>query len=555
MRILLAITILVLASCSVADKKQYSDSKTTAILTEKLDSITSTGNYEQAIAFGRKAYALAGRTGNTRLAVSTGARLGRLFYKTFEPDSMYFYFDVVMQDAETLKMYPELIMIHNTTGVFNLINALEFENAIHHFHTGMEYARESGDNDWYYRLLVNVSIIQYIRKDSAGLATAGEIDNYGQQTGNTFFNSVGAQMYAYMYHALGNDRMALSYLQKAMQWPEYSTGSNSCEPLYASVLAALGRDREAEDVFRHCIDSHTDADSTLRVETYAGYGQFLKDRGRYAEAVRYLLKGLDITETHHLYFYGYNIYRNLSDIYQETGDYSLSVKYLNKYYSIKDNVFNVERERSFNNLIQKYEHQKTAIELQEKDLLLLRQRQIMELVGAAFVVALILVLAVVMRNRAQNKMYQQLIIKYNAYKEREERLLQRLSEEGEKRTDTENTKIRQLFDRMCVKMLDERLYTQKSLTVEDMAAMLGTNRSYLSKAVNTYAGVSFNAYLNSLRIKESIKILSDPENDMPIKQVADEVGYSNMTSFYNNFVKETGIPPSKFRSESQNIHI
>lgn len=98
-------------------------------------------------------------------------------------------------------------------------------------------------------------------------------------------------------------------------------------------------------------------------------------------------------------------------------------------------------------------------------------------------------------------------------------------------------------------MRQEKMYAVKNLTVEDMAARLGTNRSYLSRAVNTYAGVSFNAWLNSMRIKESIKLLS--ETDMPIKKVADEVGYANLTTFYNNFIKETGVPPSKFRTESK----
>ena len=100
-----------------------------------------------------------------------------------------------------------------------------------------------------------------------------------------------------------------------------------------------------------------------------------------------------------------------------------------------------------------------------------------------------------------------------------------------------------------------KLYTLKNLTIEETAARLGTNRSYLSNAVNTYAGMSFNAYLNSLRIKASIKLLSDPACDTPIKQVAGDVGYATITSFYNNFIKETGIPPSKFRSESQNLKI
>ena len=521
---------------------------------EALDSLTASGDYAQAIAYARDAYSTSLDNGNAAQAVRLGARLGRLYYMTFEPDSMYWYFDAVMQTAESQKMYQELMMIHNTTGVFNLINALEYENAMHQFHLGMAYAEECGDMDYYYRMMVNVCIIHYVRKDPNGLASAGEIYDYGVENDKPYFVYIGSLMYAYMYHALGDDAKALEYLEEGMRWPEFSTGSNSSDPLYASVLAAVGRSDEAERIFLHCLNEHTDEDSTLRVEAYAEYGRFLMHGRRYEEAVYYLSKGLEITEKYHLYFYGYAIYQELSEIYLAMGQYEQSVKFLNKYYEIKDNVFNVEKERSFNNLIQKYDRQQNEMRLQEMDMQLLKQRQLLEMICAAFVVALILVLAVVMRNRTQNRMYQQLIIKYNSYQKREEALLQRLAEAGRKST-SESERIKELFERMCKVMQEQRMYTQKNLTIEDVAARLGTNRSYLSKAVNTYAGVSFNVYLNSMRIRESIRILSDPENDVPIKQVADEVGYSNITSFYNNFAKETGVPPSKYRSELKNMKL
>ena len=56
----------------------------------------------------------------------------------------------------------------------------------------------------------------------------------------------------------------------------------------------------------------------------------------------------------------------------------------------------------------------------------MKQRQLIELVVAAFIVAVVVVLAVVLRNRSQNMMYRQLVVKYNAYQKREKELLERL---------------------------------------------------------------------------------------------------------------------------------
>lgn len=514
-----------------------------------VDSLVSAGQYGRAVGVARTQYDSARLSGDRRVAVGLGARLGRLYYMNFSPDSMYYYFDDVTQDAEELEMYQECIIIHNIIGVFSLINAIEYENALHHFYAAMDYAEKSDNTDAYYKLLTNVAIIHYIRKDPAGLAAAGEIYDYGSRTGDSYFMYAGALMYAYMHHSLGNDAEALGYIREAGQWPEYSVGSDSYEPLYASILASLGRDDEAERVFLHCLETHRNVDSTIQVEALAGYGKFLAGKGRYAEAVAYYTRGLEITEKYQLYFYGYGIYQELAEVYTAMGEYDLAMEYLTMYYSLKDKVFNVERERSFNSLIRRYESQKNANELQRRDMQLLKQRQLTELVIAAFVVALVVVLAVVLRNRSQNMMYRQLVEKYNAYQKREKELMERLEAVKHDGACGENGRIRQLFDRLSELMRQEKMYAVKNLTVEDMAARLGTNRSYLSRAVNTYAGVSFNAWLNSMRIKESIKLLS--ETDMPIKKVADEVGYANLTTFYNNFIKETGVPPSKFRTESK----
>ncbi len=515
----------------------------------EVDSLASAGQYEKAVSLARSIYDSARMSGNRREAVASGARLGRLYYMTFSPDSMYYYFDAVTQDAEELQMYPECIIIHNITGVYNLINAIEYENALHHFYEAIDCAEKSGSTDAYYMLLINVSIIHYIRQDPAGLATAGEICDYGRRTGDSYFMYTGALMYAYMYHSLGNDQEALRYIREAEQWPEHSVGSNSYEPLYASVLASLGRNGEAESVFLHCLEAHRSDDSTMQVEALAGYGKFLAGNKRYREAVEYYRRGLDITEKYQLYFYGYGIYQELAEVYSAMGEHDRAVEYLSMYYDLKDRVFNVEKERSFNSLIRQYEGQKNANELQHRDVQLLKQRQLIELVVAAFIVAVVVVLAVVLRNRSQNMMYRQLVVKYNAYQKREKELLERLDAVKQDGLGGENGTIRLLFDRLSDFMRQEKMYAVKNLTVEDMAARLGTNRSYLSRAVNTYAGVSFNAWLNSMRIKESIKLLS--ETDMPIKKVADEVGYANLTTFYNNFIKETGVPPSKFRTESK----
>lgn len=513
-----------------------------------IDSLADCGQSREAISIGRTAFAGTEDTEEgTRGRVRLGARLGRLYYMESMPDSMYFFFNAVTDDADRLEMYRESMMMHNATGVYNLLNALDYENALFHFQQGLECAEKSGDEDFLHKLLVNISIIHYMRRDPAGLTTSQEIYDYGERTHNSYFSYTGALMSAYMYHCLGEDEQALERVTEAAQWPEYSSGPNSLEPLKGSILAALGRDDEAERTFLGCLNDPEVSDGTVLIELHMNYGKYLASKRRYQEAEQHYLKGLATAESSGMHFYAYSMYEELANLASAAGEYEKAVKWLGRYNEMKNDVFNVEKERSFNNLIRQYENQRNAMEIQKRDIELLRQRQLIRFILVIFVLTAVSVAAVAARIRIRNRMYRQLVSKYNAYLEREKMLMERFSEN---RRDSGSEVIKQMFERLEALMKDERLYAVKNLTIEDVAGRLGTNRSYLSKAVNTYAGASFNSYLNSIRIKESIKMLSDPENDAPIKQIADEVGYSNITSFYNNFTKETGVPPSRFRAET-----
>lgn len=189
------------------------------------------------------------------------------------------------------------------------------------------------------------------------------------------------------------------------------------------------------------------------------------------------------------------------------------------------------------------------MKLQQKDMQILRQKQSIGLIAGALLLAVILAAAIYTNYRLRDRMYRKLVIKYNESLRRE----QALQEAYRKGSESEDERLRELFRQLDDMMTGERLYERKNLTIEEAARLLGTNRGYISRAVNSFAGVSFNAYVNAFRIKAAVAILSDRTNTTPIKVLADRLGYNNLTSFYNNFFKETGVPPSKFRQEIRKL--
>ena len=102
-------------------------------------------------------------------------------------------------------------------------------------------------------------------------------------------------------------------------------------------------------------------------------------------------------------------------------------------------------------------------------------------------------------------------------------------------------------------LLNPEVFTDSSISKDKIASLLGTNRTYISKIVNEIYGMTFPQFINSLRIKEAVRRLSDPRCDTPLKALSAQLGYSSMTTFYAKFSEATGMTPAAFREKSRNI--
>ncbi|WP_163222381.1 AraC family transcriptional regulator [Bacteroides sp. 214] len=121
-----------------------------------------------------------------------------------------------------------------------------------------------------------------------------------------------------------------------------------------------------------------------------------------------------------------------------------------------------------------------------------------------------------------------------------------------KEKETENalsTEEIELMQRVAQLVEKERIFTQPELTLIDLANRLEINRTYLSAAINHCTGQSFSNYLAQLRVREAVRIMSDPQNaKLTIDSVAFNAGFSDRHNFYRAFKRETGLSPTAFRN-------
>ena len=100
-------------------------------------------------------------------------------------------------------------------------------------------------------------------------------------------------------------------------------------------------------------------------------------------------------------------------------------------------------------------------------------------------------------------------------------------------------------------MSEEFLYRDPELTKEKIADMLKTNRTYLSQVINERTGMSVPQYINSYRIKEAIRILSNTSDNTPLKAIVIDLGFNSMSTFYKLFQTSVGMTPTLYRKKVQ----
>lgn len=108
-----------------------------------------------------------------------------------------------------------------------------------------------------------------------------------------------------------------------------------------------------------------------------------------------------------------------------------------------------------------------------------------------------------------------------------------------------DSKIAPLLD----KWVAEKGFCTPELTIKDVAQNLGTNHSYLSSYLNNHLGMSFQVWLNTLRIQES-QILLTEDKVRSIEEIGTMVGIPQSYNFSRWFRIVTGTTPFRYRKEN-----
>lgn len=116
------------------------------------------------------------------------------------------------------------------------------------------------------------------------------------------------------------------------------------------------------------------------------------------------------------------------------------------------------------------------------------------------------------------------------------------------KTDTDQTLDRHL-DRLnyILQYLDS--HYQEPLSLQDIADRMHMNYHYLSHFFKNIAGISFQDYLNQLRLDKSLQLLKNKTNT--ITSIALNTGFPSTKAYTRSFKNKYGILPSEYRQNIQ----
>ena len=106
----------------------------------------------------------------------------------------------------------------------------------------------------------------------------------------------------------------------------------------------------------------------------------------------------------------------------------------------------------------------------------------------------------------------------------------------------------QLMQRICDLMEQQQPYLQSDLKLNDVAAMLNTNRNIVSNCINSQRACSFSQFVGTYRV-EYAKQLMRRQKDVKIAEVWMQSGFTNETSFFRTFKSVTGLTPNEWKAK------
>lgn len=103
------------------------------------------------------------------------------------------------------------------------------------------------------------------------------------------------------------------------------------------------------------------------------------------------------------------------------------------------------------------------------------------------------------------------------------------------------------YVKLVDKFIANKHYLDPSMNMEKLASLVNIPKTHLPLLFQNHYKMTFNQFLNQLRIQYACKRLEEPSFSLSVDELADECGFRSRASFYRNFNQEKSCTPLEYR--------
>lgn len=126
-------------------------------------------------------------------------------------------------------------------------------------------------------------------------------------------------------------------------------------------------------------------------------------------------------------------------------------------------------------------------------------------------------------------------------------------EKGVPEIALKNENSAKLKEKLLDLFLKEEVFKNPELKITDVSEKLSTNRTYISKLINTEFSCTFSEFVNRYRVIEAKKLLQEESSkNYSLDYISEKSGFGSMVNFMRVFRDIEGTTPGKYRETKLN---
>ncbi|MDE5877022.1 MAG: helix-turn-helix domain-containing protein [Muribaculaceae bacterium] len=283
---------------------------------------------------------------------------------------------------------------------------------------------------------------------------------------------------------------------------------------------------------------------------YIALGRNFIKTGQLDSAEHYIRRAMDLASEYQYPELLISGYKDLSYLYLATGRTQLADKFRYLQLQLQDSIFNA-RELGYIHDIElmhendKFERHINVLRMEEK-----MKMRILLIVSIALLILLALIVVLLRQNKNLQSKNKSLFEKNLAIMNASEIMTTNShSREKYETTPISDETRNNIIEKIKEVMSDESVFCREGFSLNDLAALCGSNTKYVSRVLNEDFAKSFTLMLNERRIIVAKKRFLDIENygHLTIEAIVRDLGFKSRSTFSKTFKKLTGLNPSEFQ--------